>query len=36
MEKENCIWRHPFVINDKGNDNLSFNNVRLSRTKKTI
>ena len=34
-KKENCIWRHPFVITDKGNKNLSFSNVRLTRTEKT-
>ena len=34
-KKENCIWRHPFVITDKGNKNLSFSNVRLRRTEKT-
>ena len=34
-KKENCIWRHPFVITDKGNENLSFSNVRLRRTEKT-
>ena len=33
-KKENCIWRHPFVITDKGNKNLSFSNVRLTRTEK--
>ena len=35
MEKRNCIWRHPFVITDRGNKNLSFSNVRLRRTEKT-
>ena len=34
-KKENFIWRHPFVITDKGNENLSFSNVRLRRTEKT-
>ena len=34
-KKENCIWRHPFVISDKGCKNLSFSNVRLIRTEKT-
>ena len=34
-KKENCIWRHPFVITDKGCKNLSFSNVRLTRTEKT-
>ena len=34
-KKENCIWRHPFVITDRGNKNLSFSNVRLRRTEKT-
>ena len=34
-KKENCIWRHPFVITDRGCNNLSFSNVRLRRTEKT-
>ena len=34
MEKENYIWRHPFVITDRGCNNSSFSNVRLSSTKK--
>jgi beta-1,4-mannosyl-glycoprotein beta-1,4-N-acetylglucosaminyltransferase len=34
-KKENCIWKHPFVITDRGNKNLSFSNVRLRRTEKT-
>ncbi len=34
-KKENCIWRHPFVITDKGCKKLSFNNVSLTRTEKT-
>jgi len=33
-KKENCIWRHPFVITDKGCKKLSFSNVRLTRTEK--
>jgi hypothetical protein len=33
-KKENCTWRHPFVITDKGSNKLSFSNVRLTRTKK--
>ncbi len=33
-KKENCTWRHPFVITDKGSKKLSFSNVRLIRTKK--
>ena len=32
-KKENCIWRHPFVINDIGSKNVSFSNLRLSPTK---
>ena len=34
-KKENCIWRHPFVISDKVCKKLSFSNVRLIRTEKT-
>ena len=33
-KKENCIWRHPFVINDIGGKKVSFNDLRLSQTKK--
>jgi len=33
-KKENRIWRHPFVISDKGFENLSLSNVRLSKTPK--
>jgi len=33
-KKENCIRRHPFVITDKGCKNLSFSNVRLTRTER--
>ncbi len=33
-KKENYIWRHPFIITDKGCNNLSFSHVRLTRTKK--
>jgi beta-1,4-mannosyl-glycoprotein beta-1,4-N-acetylglucosaminyltransferase len=34
-KKNNCIWKHPFVITDKGCNNFSFNDVRLTRTEKT-
>jgi beta-1,4-mannosyl-glycoprotein beta-1,4-N-acetylglucosaminyltransferase len=34
-KKENCIWKHPFVITDKGCNNFSFSDVRLTRTEKT-
>jgi hypothetical protein len=33
-KNENCIWRHPFVTSDKGFDDFSFSNVRLSKTEK--
>jgi beta-1,4-mannosyl-glycoprotein beta-1,4-N-acetylglucosaminyltransferase len=33
--KKNCIWKHPFVITDKGCNNFSFSDVRLTRTEKT-
>ncbi len=32
-KKEYYIWLHPFVITDRGCDNLSFSNVRLTSTK---
>jgi hypothetical protein len=37
-KKNNYKWRHPFVITDRGCDNLSFSNlnVRLTSTKKNI
>ena len=34
-KKENYVWRHPFVITDKGCKIFSFNDVRLTRTEKT-
>jgi beta-1,4-mannosyl-glycoprotein beta-1,4-N-acetylglucosaminyltransferase len=34
-KKNNCIWKHPYVITDKGCSNFSFNDVRLTRTEKT-
>jgi hypothetical protein len=36
MEKRKYIWRHPFALTDRNRecDNLSFSNVRLTRTKK--
>ena len=33
--EKNCMWKHPFVITDKGCNNFSFNDVRLTRTEKT-
>ena len=30
-KKDNYIWRHPFVITDKGFDSLSLSNVRLTK-----
>jgi beta-1,4-mannosyl-glycoprotein beta-1,4-N-acetylglucosaminyltransferase len=33
-KKENYIWRHPFVISDKGFNSFSLSNVRLTRTTK--
>ncbi len=34
QKKENCIWRHPFVISDKGFNTFSLSNVRLTGTEK--
>ncbi len=34
MEKENCIWRHPIVISDKGFESFSLSNIRLTKTEK--
>ncbi len=33
-KKNNCIWRHPFVITDKESKTKSFNDSRLRRTEK--
>jgi hypothetical protein len=33
-KKENCIWRLPFVISDKGFGSLSLNDVKWTKTEK--
>ncbi len=35
-KKEECTWRHPFVISDKGFSSLSLSNVGLSKTENNI
>ena len=32
-KKNNSLWIHPFVITDRGCNNLSFSNVRLTKKK---